>query len=104
VRLTVAVVWIAVDEPAEQLYVDPGDVRVIPATLTDEPIGDAVSNELSGEVRMILDGFGFRTMPQLWDRADMDTWREESGLQKPDGDRHVPGVHGGRPQDDTETP
>jgi hypothetical protein len=53
---------------------------------------------------MILDGFGFRTMPQLWDRADMDTWREETGPQKPDGDRHVPGVHGGRPQDDTETP
>jgi hypothetical protein len=102
--LTVAVVSIAVDEPAEQLYVDPGDVRVIPATLTDEPIGDAVSNEPSGEVRMILDGFGFRTMPQLWDRADMDTWREETGPQKPDGDRHVPGVHGGRPQDDTETP
>lgn len=60
-----AVVSIAVDEPAEQLYVDPGDVRVIPAALTDEPIADAVSDELSGEVRMILDGSGFRTTPQL---------------------------------------
>jgi len=65
VRFTVAVVSIAVDELAKQLYVDPGDVRVILATLADEPIADAVSNELSGEVRMILDGFGFRTMPQL---------------------------------------
>ena len=99
-----AVVSTAVDEPAEQLYVDPGDVRVIPATLTDEPVANAVSDELSGAVRMILDGFGFRTMPQLWNQADMDTWCEETGPQKPDGDRHVPGVHGGRPQDDTETP
>jgi CO/xanthine dehydrogenase Mo-binding subunit len=64
VRFTVAVVSIAVDELAKRLYVDPGDVRVILATLTDA-IADAVSNELSGEVRMILDGFGFRTMPQL---------------------------------------
>jgi hypothetical protein len=54
VRLTVAV-SIAVDELAKQLYVDPGDVRVILRTLTDEPIADAVSNELSAEVRMILD-------------------------------------------------
>jgi CO/xanthine dehydrogenase Mo-binding subunit len=64
VRFTVAVVSIDVDELAKRLYVDPGDVRVILATLTDA-IADAVSNELSGEIRMILDGFGFRTMPQL---------------------------------------
>ena len=44
-RFTVAVVSITVDEPATQLYVDPGDVRVILATLTVEPIADAVSNE-----------------------------------------------------------
>ncbi len=42
-RSTVAVVSIAV-ELATQLYVDPGDVRVILATLTDEPTADAVSN------------------------------------------------------------
>jgi hypothetical protein len=41
VRLTVAVVSIAVDEVAEQLYVDPGDIRVVLGTLTDEPIADA---------------------------------------------------------------
>lgn len=69
-RLTVAVVSTAVDEMATQLYVDPSDVHVILATLTDEPIADAVSNEFSGEVRMILDGFGFRTMPQLWNQVD----------------------------------
>jgi CO/xanthine dehydrogenase Mo-binding subunit len=45
VRLTVAVVSIAVDELATQLYVDPGDVRVILATLKDETNADAVSNE-----------------------------------------------------------
>jgi hypothetical protein len=65
VRFTVVAVSIAVDELALQLYVDPGDVHVILATLTDEPIADAVSKEFSGEVRMILDGFGFRTTPQL---------------------------------------
>jgi CO/xanthine dehydrogenase Mo-binding subunit len=87
VRFTVAVVSIAVDELAKQLYVDPGDVRVILATLTDEPIADAVSNELSGEVRTVLDGFGFRTTDHAaaLNQADMDTWREETDLQKPDG-------------------
>ena len=42
-RLTAAVVSISVDEQATQLYVDPGDVRVLLATFTDEPIADAVS-------------------------------------------------------------
>ena len=40
-RLTVAVVSIAVDEVAKQLYVDPGDIRVVLGTFTDEPISDA---------------------------------------------------------------
>ena len=42
------------DELAKQLYVDPGEVRVILATHTDQAIADTVSNEFSGEVRMIL--------------------------------------------------
>jgi hypothetical protein len=45
VRSTVAVVSIAVDELATQLYVDPGGVRVILATRRDEPIADTVSNQ-----------------------------------------------------------
>jgi CO/xanthine dehydrogenase Mo-binding subunit len=44
VRFTVAVVSIAVDELAKQLYVDPGDVRVILATLTDEPTPSPTSS------------------------------------------------------------
>ena len=40
-RLTVAVVSIAVDEVAKQLYVDPDDIRVVLGTRTDEPIADA---------------------------------------------------------------
>src|SRR5690348_17041492 len=38
VRLTAAVVSIAVDAVANQLYVDPGDIRVVIGTLMDEPI------------------------------------------------------------------
>lgn len=64
-----------VDELAQQLYVDPGDVRVILGTLTDEPLTDVVPDGLGGEVRMILDRNGERTFPQLWSQADMDTWR-----------------------------
>lgn len=85
------------DELARQLYVDPGDVRVVLGTLTDEPVSETVSDELGSEVRMILDGSGVRTTPQLWNQADMDTWREENGISKPDGNRHVPGVTGGQP-------
>jgi hypothetical protein len=40
VRFTVAVGSIAVDDLATQLYVDPGDVCVILAALTVEPVED----------------------------------------------------------------
>jgi CO/xanthine dehydrogenase Mo-binding subunit len=48
------VVSIAVDELAKQLYVDPGDVRVILATLTDEPIADAEGGDTDRDQRTAL--------------------------------------------------
>ena len=71
-----------VDELAQQLYVAPGDVRVVLGTLT-EPVSDVVPEGLGGEVRMFLGRHGERTVLQLRNQADMDTWREETGLRKP---------------------
>jgi hypothetical protein len=90
---------IPLDELARQLYVDPGDVRVILESLSDDTVSDVVTDELGGEVRLILDRHGEHTLPHLWNQADMDTWREETGTPNPDGNRHVPGVFGARPPD-----
>jgi hypothetical protein len=69
----VAFASVAADELAQQLYFDPGDVRVILATYTDEPITPAVAKEFSGDVRMILDGYGSGPC-QLWDRVSSSRW------------------------------
>ncbi|SFM92742.1 hypothetical protein SAMN05216207_10057 [Pseudonocardia ammonioxydans] len=72
-----------VDELAQPLYVGPGDARVTLGTPTEEPVSDVLPEGLGDEVRMLLGRHGERTIPQLRNQADRDTWREGTGLRKP---------------------
>lgn len=69
-----------------------GDVRVLAEWISEEPItGEVLPEGLGGEIRMVLDPYSERTLPQLWIQSDMDTWREEHGLQRPGELNHAPG-------------
>lgn len=71
---------IGVDELADQLGVDPGDLRVLLAQLGEHD--DTMSDAIGAEIRDQLNRFGERTVPGLWwPGSDPDAGRDATKMR-----------------------
>jgi hypothetical protein len=71
---------IAVEELADQLGVDPGDVRVLLAQLGEH--ADTIRYVIGAEIRDPLNHFGERTVPGLWwPGSDPDAGRDATKMR-----------------------
>jgi hypothetical protein len=71
---------ISVSELADQLSVDPGDIRVLLAQMGEHAV--PTTDELAAQIRDQLNPFGERTVDGLyWPHSDPDTDRDATTMR-----------------------